>query len=89
LAIVAVLGASEDVTVTLLDEVGPKVELVLRDEWPDAFTMSVNPVKFSPTVAVKVHVPVAPGAIGDGGQLTLAGVMPLVPAVQAGSVPSV
>jgi hypothetical protein len=42
LVTLAVLGASEEVTVTLLDEDGPKVELVLSDEWPDAVTVSVT-----------------------------------------------
>jgi hypothetical protein len=84
---VAVLGASEDVTVTLLDEVGPKVEVVLIDEWPDAVTVSVT-VLSSFWSAEKVHVPVAPGAIGAGGQLKLVAV-PVDPAGQAGRVPSV
>jgi hypothetical protein len=70
LVVVAVLGASVDVTVTELDELGPKSEVVLRDEWPDALTVSIT-VAFSPWTAVKVHVPVPPGAIGAGGQLTL------------------
>jgi len=85
LVVVAVLGASEDVTVTLLDWVLVKVELLLRDEWPDALTVSVKPTRFSPTGAVKVHVSVAPGAIPvlpPGGQLTLVAVMPLFPAGQ-------
>jgi len=93
LVTVAVLGASVDVTVTLLDWVLVKTEPELMDEWPDALTISVNPATFSPTAAVKVHVPVAPGAIPvvpPGGQLPLVvGVMPLVPAGQAASVPSV
>jgi len=76
-----VLGASEDVTVTLLDG-ALNVELVLRVEWPAADTMSVNPDKFSPTGAVKVHVPLAPAASGPGGQLPFIAAMPLVPAAQ-------
>jgi len=84
LVTVAVLGASVDVTVTLLDELGPNVELALRDEWPDAVTVSVT-VASSPCTAVKVHVPVAPDAIAAGGQLTLVAV-PAVPAAQAGPV---
>jgi hypothetical protein len=82
LVIVAVLGASVEVTVTLLDGC-ENVELVLRLEWPDAVTTSTNPATFSPTVAVKVHVALPSGAIGDGGQPTLVGVMPLLPAAQA------
>jgi hypothetical protein len=86
LVIVAVLGASEDVTVTLLEPC-ENVELVLTDEWPVAVTVSVNPVTFSPTVAVKAHVPVAPAwpaaASGPGGQEMLLAVMPLVPVAQA------
>jgi hypothetical protein len=81
LVVVAVLGASVDVTVTELDELGPKSEVVLRDEWPDALTVSIT-VAFSPWTAVKVHVPVAPGAIAAGGQLTLVAV-PLDPEAQA------
>jgi hypothetical protein len=85
LVTVAVLGASVDVTVTLLD-ICENLELELTDEWPDAVTVSVNPDKFSPTVAVKVHVPVAPGcpaaASGPGGQLILVAVSPGVPAGQ-------
>jgi len=85
LVVFAVLGASEDVTVTLLDVVA-NVKLVLMDEWPNAVATSVNPDKFSPTVAVKVHVPVAvavPAAPSVGGQAPLVAVMPLVPAAQA------
>ena len=77
LVVVAVLGASEDVTVTELDWVLVNVELLLRDEWPDALTVSTSPAKFSPTVAVKVHVAVAPGAIPvlpPGGQSTFCAV---------------
>jgi hypothetical protein len=89
LFIFAVLGASEDVTVTLLD-VCENEELVLRDEWPDTVTVSVSPDTFSPTVALKVHVPVAPAwpaaASGPGGQFPLVAVMPLVPAAHAESV---
>ena len=87
LVTVAVLGASEDLTVTLLDVVA-NVKLVLMDEWPNAVTTSVNPDKFSPTVAVKVHVPVAVPvpAPSVGGQLMLVAVMPLVPAAQAAPV---
>jgi hypothetical protein len=88
LVTVAVLGASDDVTVTLLD-VDVNVELVFNVEWPDAVTVSVNPDKFSPTVAVKEHVPLSPGcpfaASGPGGQLRLLAVMPLVPAAQGAS----
>ena len=58
LVTVAVLGASVDVTVTLLDWVLVKTEPELMEEWPDALTISVNPATFSPTAAVKVHVPV-------------------------------
>ena len=80
----AELGASVDVTVTLLDWVLRKVELALIDEWPDALAVSVI-VLISPWTAVKVHVPVAPGAIGEGGQLTLVAV-PTDPAGQAAPV---
>jgi hypothetical protein len=85
LVVVAVLGASEDVTVTGLDWVLVKVELLLSDEWPDALTVSVKPAKFSPTGAVKVHVAVAPGAIPvdpPGGQSTLVAVKVLFAAGQ-------
>src|SRR5207249_5387301 len=80
LVTVAVLGASVDVTVTVLDCTLLKVEVVLRAEWPHADTVSVT-VAISPWTALKVHVPVARGAIGDGGQLTLVAV-PTVPAAQ-------
>jgi hypothetical protein len=87
--VVAVLGASDDVTVTLLEPC-ENVELVLRVEWPYAVTVSVSPDTFSPTVAVKVHVPVAPccpaAASGPGGQLPFVAVMPLVPAGHAAPV---
>jgi hypothetical protein len=85
LVVVAVLGASEDVTVTEFDWVLVKVELLLSEEWPDALTVSVRPATFSPTAAVKVHVAVAPGAIPvlpPGGQLTLVAVIPLLPVGQ-------
>jgi len=77
LVTVAELGASVDVTVTLLDEtcVPLKVEVVLRVEWPDAFTVSVT-VASSPCGAVKVHSWVAPGAIDPCvPQLTLVAVL--------------
>jgi len=84
------LGASEDVTVTVLDGWSVNVELVFWVEWPDTFTVSVNPATFSPTGAVKVHVPVAPAcpaaASGPGGQLMFVAVMPLVPVRQAAPV---
>jgi len=84
LVTIAVLGASVDVTVTLLDGGDVNVELVFNVEWTDAVTVSVNPARFSPTIAVKEHVPVAPGAAsGPGGQLTLVAVIPEVPAAQA------
>jgi len=91
LVTIAVLGASVDVTVTLLDGGVVNVELGFNVEWTDAVTVSVNPAKFSPTIAVKEHVPVAPGCPfaascpPPGGQLTLVGVIPEVPAVQAAS----
>jgi hypothetical protein len=85
LVTVAALGASVDVAVTLLDWLLVKTDLGLRDEWPDALAISVT-VLISPWTAVKVQVPVAPGAIGDGGQLTLVAV-PTVPFAQAGVNP--
>ena len=81
LVTVAVLGASEDVTVTLLDGRVVKVELALIAEWPDAVTVSVT-IAFSPWTAVKVHVPMALGAMFSAEQSELATV-PAVPAVQA------
>ena len=80
LVTVAVLGASEDVTVTLLDTLFVKVELALRAEWPDALTVSVT-MAFAPWTAVKVHVPMALGAMFSAEQPELATV-PAVPAVQ-------
>ena len=80
LVTVAVLGASEDVTVTLLDPL-VKVKLERTDECPDALTVSVT-IAFSPWSAVKVHVPVAPGAMFSAEQPELATV-PAVPAGQA------
>jgi hypothetical protein len=77
LFVFAVLGASEDVTVTEFDWVLLNVDVLLSDEWPDALATSVNPVRFSPTGAVKVHVAVELGAIPvlpPGGQLTLVAV---------------
>jgi hypothetical protein len=85
LVTVAVLAASVDVTVTVLDWVLVKTELVLIDEWPDALTVSVTDLS-SPWTAVKVQVPVAPGAIGDGGQVKLVAV-PTVPGAQDGVNP--
>jgi len=82
LVTVAVLGASEDLTVTLLDPVGPKVELALRAEWPDALTVSVTLV-FSPWNAVKVHVPVSPAAMASAPQVVPVIVPTTVPAAQA------
>jgi hypothetical protein len=88
LVTVAVLAASEEETWTLLDETTDplKVELVLRVEWPDAFTVSVT-VLSSVWGAVKVHCAVPPGGIGAGepGQSTLVAVplRPVIPAAQA------
>src|SRR6185503_10902885 len=81
LLVVAVLGASVDVTVTLLDCVFVNVDVLLRDEWPDALTISVTDA-FSPTAAVNVHCPVLPGAIAAGGHVTLVAVPsnPVAPA---------
>jgi hypothetical protein len=89
----AVLAASEEVTVTLFDATPvkpPKVTLGLRDEWPHAVTVSVTDA-FSPWTAVKVHVPVPPGATGAGGQVVLVTVslVPRLPAGQAGVNPEV
>src|SRR5258708_10648948 len=70
LVIVAVLGASSDVTVTLLDKVGPKCAVAARSEWPLTVTVSVTEA-FSPWSAVKSHVPVPPFAISPGGQVVL------------------
>jgi hypothetical protein len=89
----AVLAASEEVTVTLFDATPvkpPKVTLGLRDEWPQAVTVSIT-VAFSPWTAVKVHVPVPPGATGAGGQVVLVTVslVPRLPAGQAGVNPEV
>ena len=66
LLVAAVLGASEDVTVTELDAIPvkpPNVDVLWSDEWPHAVTVSVNPERFSPTVAVNVQVAISPGAI--------------------------
>jgi len=73
LVTVAVLGASVELTVTLLDWVLVKTELALIDEWPDALTISLTEL-ISPWTAVNLHVPVAPGAIGPGGQEMLVAV---------------
>jgi hypothetical protein len=82
LVIVAELGASEDVTVTVLDESGPKVVLELRSEWPVTLTVSVTD-RFSPWATVKVHDPLPPFAMSLplGGQVVLV-MAPTVPAVQ-------
>jgi hypothetical protein len=81
----AKLGASEDVTVTLLEGTLAKVEVLVSAEWPHALTVSTSPVRFSPTGAEKVQVAEAPGAIPavpPGGQLMLVAAMPLVPVGQ-------
>jgi hypothetical protein len=82
---VAVLGASEELTVTLLDLVLRKTELELIEEWPEALAISVT-VLSSGWATVKVQDPVAPGAIGAGGQLTFVAV-PTLPAAHAGVNP--
>jgi len=72
LVVVAVVGASVDVTVTGLESVGPKVELAWISEWPVTVTLSVTD-RFSPWLTVKVQDPEPPFAmsLGDGGQVVL------------------
>ena len=71
LVIVAELGASSDLTVTVLDEVGPKCAVLTRSEWPFTVTASVT-VASSPWTAVKSHVALPPFGISAGGQVVLA-----------------
>src|SRR3989442_1096511 len=56
LVIVAELGASVDVTVTVLESVGAKVTVLTRSEWPYTVTLSVTDAS-SPSTAVKSQVP--------------------------------
>src|SRR5260370_37999706 len=82
LVIVAELGASSDLTVTVLDEVGPKCAVLTRSEWPFTVTASVT-VASSPWTAVKSHVALPPFGISAGGQVVLAMALPGLPAGHA------
>src|SRR6266567_9124180 len=87
---VATLGDSSDVTVTLLDSVGPKVFVVRRSEWPDTFnwfvTVKVAAASDGPAwFAVKSHVPVAPFAISSAPQVVPV-LLPTLPAGQEAPV---
>jgi hypothetical protein len=88
LFVFAVLGASEDITLTVLDESGPKVAVVLRDEWPVTVAVSVTD-KFSPWATVKVHDAVVPLAMvpGVAALQVVLDTVPMFPTVeQAGPV---
>jgi hypothetical protein len=56
LVVVAVVGASSDTTVTVLDVAGVNVEVLTSDEWPFTVTVSVIDA-FSPWTASKVQDP--------------------------------
>src|SRR5437773_4627400 len=81
---VAVLGASEDVTVTLLDCALVNFWVVLMPECPATVKISVTTAS-SPWTAVKSHVAVEAAAISSpaAAQVVLA-MEPRVPAGQAG-----
>jgi hypothetical protein len=80
LFVVTVVGASSDVTVTVPDEVGPKVVVAERDEWPLTVTVSTT-FRFSPWATVKVHDPEPPFATVRAPQVVVV-MEPTVPAVQ-------
>src|SRR5262249_46600788 len=86
LVTIAVLGNSVEVTLTLLDWVGPNVTVARRSEWPLALTVSVTVVNSADWFTVKVHVLVVPGATSSAEQSVLV-TLPTLPAGQAGVNP--
>jgi len=86
LVTVAVLGNSVEVTLTLLDWVGPNFAVATRSEWPLTLTVSVTVVNSAAWFAVKVHVLVVPGATSSAEQFVPV-MLPTLPAGQAGVNP--